>query len=231
MEKQKIIKKLFYKIVVCGMACVLAGLLTFYGINLFVQKKTEKKIVTAEELQENPEEFDAAIILGAQVKAGGQLSLMLKERVDKGIELYEAGIVDRLLMSGDHGQDDYDEVNAMKDYAIEQGVPSEVIFMDHAGFSTYESMYRASEIFEIDQAVVVTQEYHLYRALYDAETMGIDAKGVVCDKDVYAGDKYRKFREMIARVKDFAYGIVKPEPTYLGEVISIDGNGDVTNDN
>ena len=174
--------------------------------------------------------LDIKVANGAQVKEGGQLSLMLKERVDMGIALYKAGITDRLIMSGDHGREDYDEVNAMKDYAIAAGVPSEHIFMDHAGFSTYDTMYRAREIFQVEDAVVVTQEYHLYRAVYNAKAMDMDVKGIFCDRDVYAGDKYRKLREALARVKDFGYCMIKPEPKYLGEAIPVSGNGDLTND-
>ena len=209
---------------------VLAGLIVFGGINIYMIMSVKKTMVSVEVLESADTEYDAAIVLGAQVKAGGQLSKMLKERVDMGIQLYEAGIVDRLIMSGDHGTKQYDEVNAMKAYAIEAGVPSEAIFMDHAGFSTYDTMYRAKAIFQAEKAIVITQEYHLYRALYNAKAMGISANGVVCDTDVYAGDTYRKLREAAARIKDFGYCILKPEPRYLGEVIPVSGNGDVTND-
>lgn len=209
---------------------ILAGLLAFGGINLYMKYVADKEFATLEELEIEKQEYDAAIILGAQVKEGGKLSLMLKERVDMGIALYKAGITDRLIMSGDHGREDYDEVNAMKDYAIAAGVPSEHIFMDHAGFSTYDTMYRAREIFQVEDAVVVTQEYHLYRAVYNAKAMDMDVKGIFCDRDVYAGDKYRKLREALARVKDFGYCMIKPEPKCLGEAIPVSGNGDMTND-
>lgn len=209
---------------------VLAGLLAFGGINFYMKYVTENEFASQEELEIEKQMYDAAIILGAQVKEGGQLSLMLKERVDMGIALYKAGITNRLIMSGDHGSDEYDEVNAMKDYAIMAGVPSEHIFMDHAGFSTYDSMYRAKEIFQVENAIVVTQEYHLSRAVYNAMAMDMDVKGVFCDTEVYVGDTYRKLRESLARVKDFGYCIIKPEPKYLGDVIPISGNGDMTND-
>ena len=133
-------------------------------------------------------------------------------------------------MSGDHGQESYDEENAMKQYAIKNNVPSEDVFMDHAGFSTYESIYRAKEIFKADKIVIVTQEYHLYRALYIAEKLGIEAYGVASDLHKYGGQNARDVREVLARCKDFATSIVKPKPTYLGEEIPIDGNGNGTND-
>lgn len=224
------------------LALIFTGVFTCLGINGFVKAASGGRIVTIEALkesvdeeretgQEEPEtQTDAVLVLGAQVKPDGSLSRMLKERLDTGISIYKAGITDRMIMSGDHGRDDYDEVNAMKSYAIEQGVPSECIFMDHAGFSTYESMYRAKEIFEAERLVVVTQKYHMYRALYDAKALGIEAAGVTCDTRVYSGDKYRKLREMAARIKDVGYTIAKPRPTYLGDVIPVSGNGDVTND-
>lgn len=102
--------------------------------------------------------------------------------------------------------------------------------MDHAGFSTYESLCRAKEVFGAKRIVIVTQEYHLYRALYIAEGLGLEAYGVAADGQTYAGQSMRDFREILARVKDFGTTMLKPEPTYLGEVISISGNGDLTND-
>lgn len=208
----------------------LLGAATVFGINGYVKYSAEKHIVTTETLQKSKQKADAVIVLGAQVKKDGKLSLMLKERVDMGIQLYKDGITDRIIMSGDHGQDDYDEVNAMKTYAVEHGVPSECIFMDHAGFSTYDSMYRAKEIFQAEKVIVVTQEYHLYRGVYDANALGLDAEGVSCDTAVYTGDSYRRLREMLARIKDVGYTIFQPEPKYLGEVIPISGDGNITND-
>jgi vancomycin permeability regulator SanA len=133
-------------------------------------------------------------------------------------------------MSGDHGRTDYDEVAAMKQFAINAGIPSENIFMDHAGFSTYESLYRAKEIFQAKKILIVTQEYHLYRAIYIANQLGLEAYGVSADYRSYSGQTGRDIREFLARVKDFGTGIFKPEPTYLGDTIPIWGNGDLTND-
>ena len=140
------------------------------------------------------------------------------------------GAAPKLLMSGDHGRTNYDEVAAMKQFAINAGIPSENIFMDHAGFSTYESIYRAKEIFQAKKIIIVTQEYHLYRALYIADQLGVEAWGVSADYRSYTGQTSRDIREFLARVKDFATGIFKPEPTYLGEAIPISGNGNLTND-
>lgn len=224
--KPEKLMKIFLAFIVAFIAVVL-------GINGFVKITAGRRITTIERLTKEKgteKQIDAVLVLGAQVKPDGSLSKMLKERLDTGISIYKAGLTDRMIMSGDHGSDDYDEVNAMKSYAIGQGVPSECIFMDHAGFSTYESMYRAKEIFEAENLVVVTQKYHMYRALYDAKALGIEAKGVICDTKVYRGDRYRKLREAAARIKDVGYTIAKPKPTYLGDVIPVTGNGDVTND-
>ena len=133
-------------------------------------------------------------------------------------------------MSGDHGTKYYDEVNTMKAYAIEKGVPSEDIFMDHAGFSTYESMYRAKEVFEVSSAIAVTQKYHLYRAVYDGMKLGIEIHGVDTPHRIYGGEAYYGARELLARIKDFIICVFKPKPKFLGEKIPVFGNGDLTDD-
>ena len=150
-------------------------------------------------------DMDAYLVLGARVWDNGKPSGILEDRLITGIAAYEAGVSDRLLMSGDHGQEDYDEVNAMKTYAIDAGIPSEDIFMDHAGFSTYESLYRARDVFQVRSVVIVTQRYHLYRALYIAERMGLTAYGIAADIRSYPGMPRFEARELLARLKDFFY--------------------------
>lgn len=223
-------KRCLSRIVICCLILVAAGMAVVFGIDAYVKVKAGKDILEAKNLEQPMEEVDAILVLGAQVKSDGQPSLMLKERLDMGIQLYKDGVSDKIIMSGDHGREDYDEVNVMKSYAIEHGVPSECIFMDHAGFSTYDSMYRAKEIFQAENVIVVTQEYHLYRAVYDANALGLTAKGIACDTAVYRGDAYRRLREVLARVKDVGYTLIKPEPVLLGDVIPVSGNGDITND-
>ena len=162
--------------------------------------------------------------------ADGSLSPMLNDRLSRGVELYQNGAAPKLLMSGDHGTAEYDEVNAMKQFALDHGVRSEDVFMDHAGFSTYESIYRAQAIFGAKRVVIVTQRYHLYRALYLARRMGLEAYGVASDLRAYSGQPYYSAREILAQSKDFLKALFRPEPTYLGETIPISGNGDLTND-
>ena len=189
---------------------------------------TKKQIIKEEKYKELSD-IDCIIILGAGI-VEGKPSHMLEDRLLEGIKLYQNNISDKIIMSGDHGRKEYDEVNVMKNYAIQRGVPSENIFMDHAGFSTYESIYRARDIFKARKVVIVTQKYHLYRALYIANQLGIEAYGVGADPRQYIGKTYREMREILARNKDFIKCIFKPEPTYLGETIPVNGNGDITND-
>ncbi len=218
----KIIKKLIAALLCVGIVCGIAVL----GIDLYVRKSTEKYVLDPENSGSG---YDCILVLGCGVH-GETPSHMLEDRLLQGIELYEFGASEKMIMSGDHGREGYDEVNVMKDFATERGVPSENIFMDHAGFSTYESMYRARDIFKAQKILIVTQDYHLYRAIYDARALGLEAYGVASNPRSYAGQLYRDIREILARNKDFVYGIFKPEPTYLGEAIPVWGNGNATND-
>ncbi len=222
-NKSKLIK-IFLRLACVGVCVVLILL----GINCYVVFSVDERIIPEEQAAELSD-IDCILVLGAGVRENGP-SPMLQDRIDGGVSLYFAGASSKIIMSGDHGRVDYDEVNVMKDVAIESGVPSEDIFMDHAGFSTYESLYRAKEIFGVDKMIIVTQEYHLFRALYIAKQLGIEAYGVPSDPRRYRGAVYREVREVLARNKDFAMCIFKPEPTYLGEAIPVSGDGNVTND-
>lgn len=206
---------------------VMIGIIVL-AINLYVRISTKNKIINENEYS-NLSDVDCIIILGAGIW-GDKPSPMLEDRLLEGIKLYQNGVSDKIIMSGDHGRKEYDEVNIMKDYAIEKGIPSENIFMDHAGFSTYESIYRAKDIFQAKKVVIVTQKYHLYRALYIANKLGLEAYGVGADPRQYVGAFNREVREILARDKDFIKCIFKPEPTYLGDTIPVSENGDITND-
>ena len=196
-------------------------------VNLYVVTITKSKIKTIEEIDSN--DIDCIIILGAGVR-GNSPSPMLEDRLITGMNLYNQGMSSKIIVSGDHGKEYYDEVNVMKDYLLENDIPSENIFMDHAGFSTYDSIYRAKEIFKADKVIIVTQEYHLYRALYIAKELDLEAYGVTANRREYNYQLKREIREIAARVKDFIKTIFKPEPKYLGEIIPVSGNGNVTND-
>jgi len=209
-------------------AAFLIPAIAILSVNGFVKASTKDRIL-------NPADAgqlctDCILVLGAGVRPGGIPSPMLQDRLLQGIGLYQTGISDRLLMSGDHGQKSYDEVNTMKLYAVSRGIPSRDIFMDHAGFSTYESLYRAKAIFQADRIMIVTQRYHLYRALYIAKALGLEAWGVPSDPRIYSGQTYREIREIMGRFKDFLVVIFRPSPTYLGDPIPLSGDGDITND-
>ena len=207
----------------------LVGLGGVWVINRTVVKSAEDRILSPQEAAEL-EGVDCILVLGCLVKDNGAPSDMLSDRLRRGVELYDMGASGKLLMSGDHGREGYDEVSAMKRYALNAGVASADVFMDHAGFSTYESLYRARDVFCAKKIIIVTQEYHLYRALYIAEKLGLEAYGVHADYRGYTGQRSRDIREVLARVKDFGTSIFQPEPTYLGETIPVWGDGKVTND-
>ena len=233
MEKTKLnvkkFKKIFLIVAVVLLTLGVLGLIAVLGINSWVKHSTAQRILSEEEAAQL-KDVDCIVVLGCQVKSDGTPSHMLEDRLKRGVALYDAGAAPKLLMSGDHGTKGYDEVDAMKRYAFDAGIASEDIFMDHAGFSTYETVYRAKEIFGADKVVFVTQTYHLYRTLYIAEALGIEAYGVAAEYRDYSGQTMRDIREVLARVKDFGMSIFKPLPTYLGEAIPISGSGELTHD-
>lgn len=218
----KLIKKLTAAVLAIAAICAVL----VFGIDFYVKQKAKPYILKPEEAGEG---YDCVLVLGCGVW-GDTPSHMLEDRLLEGISLCQSGASKKLLMSGDHGRKGYDEVNVMKKFAVDRGIPSEDVFMDHAGFSTYESMYRAKEIFKAEKILIVTQDYHLYRAIYDARALGLEAYGVASNPRSYGGQLYRDIREILARNKDFIYSIIKPEPTYLGEAIPVQGNGNLTND-
>jgi len=168
------------------------------------------------------------LVLGCAVWANNEPSPMLKDRLDTAIELYRKGAAPKLLLSGDNSVKEYSEPDCMLAYALKQGVPAEDIFLDFAGFSTYDSVYRANAIFRADRMIVVTQKYHLFRALKICDSLGITAKGAASNQRQYKRRCFREVREVLARDKDLVKGLLKPEPTFLGEEIPIDGDGTVT---
>ena len=211
------------------LALCLVGTGAVFGINAYVVSSTSDQILSPEDAA-LLEDVDCILVLGCGVKDDGTPSDMLEDRLRRSVELFQAGAAPKLLMSGDHGQVTYNEVWTMKQYAMEGGIASGDVFMDHAGFSTYESIYRARDVFQCEKIIIISQEYHLYRALYIANALGIEAYGVHADYRNYSGQVSYDLREILARNKDFLTAIFKPEPTYLGDAIPIFGNGDLTND-
>ena len=201
--------KIWTKRILLFLICAgIAGCLAVVWLSAYVKSETAARILSTEEAAK--QDADCILVLGCGVRPDGTPSLMLTDRLETGIALYRAGAAEKLLMSGDHGTEDYDEVNTMKNIAKENGVPSADIFMDHAGFSTYDSVYRAKEIF--------------------CAKLGLDAYGVAAADVSYRGQGYREAREMLARAKDFCNAALKRKPRLLEDAIPVSGNGDSTND-
>lgn len=200
---------------------VLLGMVIIYHVVDAVGAKTVEDAISAQKAE-------CIIVPGAGI-IKGRPSLTLVRRLDKALELYNNGVSDKIIVSGDHGRENYDEVNIMRDYLAERGVPKENIFMDHAGFSTYETLYRARDVFMVKKAVIVTQKLHLMRALYIADALGIECEGVIADDSTGATTRVQQIREYPARVKAFldCY-ILKSKPKYLGDPIPVSGSGLVT---
>ena len=147
--------------------------------------------------------YDCILVLGAGVRADGTPSHMLEDRLRGAVALYKAGVSDIVLLSGDDSGEDYDEVSCMERYCLENGVPKEAIVRDDIGFSTSESVYNAVRTLGYKNIMVVTQEYHLYRAMYMIKRMGAEADGFGTDYREYFLQIKRDIREYFARCKDF----------------------------
>jgi len=197
-------------------------------VDQYVQRAGSKYILGPDEVPK----ADAILVLGAYVFPDGAVSFMLNDRLVEACELYVKGKSEKILVSGDHGRVDYDEVNAMKNFLKDKNIPEKDIFMDHAGFNTYESIYRARDVFQVKKVIIVTQAYHLMRAVFIARAMGLDAYGVASDQHDYGEVmKIYRLREVVARNKDFFNAkFLKPQPTFLGDVIPVTGDGRLTDD-
>jgi vancomycin permeability regulator SanA len=221
-QKQK--RRLLWTVIIVGIAALL-GIAAFFSIQAYVKNFAKPFIIN--DVQDAPE-AGAIMVLGAFVDSGGRPSLVLRDRLDYGYELYAQGRAAKIIVSGDHGQKEYNEVAAMRDYLIEKGVPREDIFMDHAGFNTYDSMYRAKEIFGVESLLIATQEFHISRSVYIARKLGIDAYGYPSpDRSIFRMRTF-KLRESLARVKAVWDVLVERQPRFLGDAIPISGDGSAT---
>lgn len=200
-------------------ATTLAGV---FLLQSFIHKKTVRYISSnIETLTKKP----AVIILGARVYQDGRMSTMLQDRVDTALDIYKAQKAQKILVSGDHGQSDYDEVNTIKDYLLKKDIPPHDIFLDHAGFDTYDSLYRAREIFGLQNAHIVSQQFHLPRALFIGQALGLNITGIPADRHIYFTQKRNELRELFANGKAFFNILLKSSPKFLGESIDITGDG------
>lgn len=168
-------------------------------------------------------DIDCIIVLGAGVRPDGSLSTVLEERVSVGAELYLSGVSEKILVSGDHSREDYNEVGAMKDYMLSRDIDKNAVFTDHAGFDTYDTMYRARDIFLAKRVIIVTQTFHISRAVFIARELGLEAYGVVSDENARYFNPKTEIREIFGRVKYVFDALFEPKPYFLGEAIPIWG--------
>ena len=196
-----------------------AGLIAVLFVNYHITSSTKKYIHYS--LKKFPKN-DVGIIFGAGIN-GNQPSKYLKDRLDAGILLYKAKRINKILLSGDNGREEYDELTVMKNYCYQHGVDTTKIYIDYAGFDTYSTMYRAKHIFKIKKATLISQEYHLNRALYIGRNLGIKSAGYSANKGEYSGYNYVKFREYLSRFKSFFDVFRNREPKFLGNSIDING--------
>ena len=205
-----------------------AIILSTFAINVGMILAARKYVYTG---VESVPARTAVLVLGSQIR-GKRLSPVLQDRVEAGISLMDIRKGKKLLLSGDHGQIYYDEVNAMRLYVLANApaIKEEDIFMDHAGFSTWDSMYRARDVFEVTDLIIVTQQFHISRAVCMARSLGLDAIGYGINQERFSGRSLRswQFREYFARIKAFLSITFKPKPRYLGEKIPILGDGRAT---
>lgn len=207
----RFLKRLLLIAVICG---VIGGLVIGV-LNAIVMMPGRQRILTPEEAVKL-ENVDCILVLGCFVQSDGTPSHMLHDRVMEGVSLYRNGAAPVLFMTGDSRYEGYDETGTMRDLAVANGVPIEAITVDPYGLSTYDSVIRAAAVFGYRRVLIVTQEYHLYRALYIAESCGLEAYGVASDPRAYAGQVFRELREVAARVKDFLFCLFAPTPE-MGE--------------
>ena len=188
--------KKYFKI---ALYLAIIGLIAIVSANYYVKSSTKKNIYYS--IKKFPKN-DVGIVFGAGIN-GNQPSKYLKDRLDAGIMLWKAKRINKILLSGDNGRDEYDELTVMKNYCYNHGVDTTKIFIDYAGFDTYSTMYRAKHIFKIKKATLISQEYHLNRAIYVGNKLGIKSAGYSANKGEYLGYNYVRFRECLSRCKSF----------------------------
>ncbi len=221
-------KKYLLRALVIAVCIGIIGFLVAAVCNIYIISYADDYMLSFQEATEIGD-IDCIIVLGAGVNEDGSMSYVLSERVRVGAELYLAGASEKLLLSGDHSRKDYNEVGTMKEYMVSQNIDSERVFTDHAGFDTYDTMYRARDIFKAKRVLIVTQQFHLSRAVYIARELGLEAFGVACDENQRYFNLFTEIREFCARPKYVWDALIKPEPRFLGEEIPIWGEASASN--
>lgn len=206
------VKRLAGAIIKLAAACVLLAAATVLAINAYTVISTRDDVHTIEQLEQAQTQADAIVVLGASVLPDATPSDILADRLEVAVDLYKAGVAPVIIVSGDNRDSHYNESDAMKDYCVDLGVPADAVYVDHAGYDTYASMYRAHNAYGAQRIVVVTQAYHLYRALATAQGLGVEAQGVAADKGAYDNQLSYSMREAAARTKDFFQTLLKVEP-------------------
>jgi SanA protein len=216
MKTKKIIKLLIY--------ASLLGIIVVLGINLLVKSQTDPVIFSKE--KDTPG-TKVAIIFGAGIN-NDKPGKYLKDRLDAGIELYNNHKIDKILLSGDNGNDAHDELTVMKLYCYEHGVDTNKIYLDYAGFDSYSTLYRSKYIFKVDTAILVSQKYHLNRCINIGNKLGVKSYGFAADQGTYQGYKYASFREYFAVVKSTIDILIGRKPHFLGKTVDINGPSNYT---
>lgn len=210
---------------VCALAVLIVGV-----ANVVTVATTRDRVVTVEGAARAlaGDAADAVVVLGASVYADGTPSDILADRLEVACDLCKSGAARAIIVSGDNRTSHYNESDAMKAYCVELGVPSEDVYVDHAGNTTYESMWRARHVFGADRIIVATQAYHLYRAMFAADCLGMQVWGVPCDKGAYDNQRAYSIREVLARTKDFYAALLRLPVDTAGEAVSLNDSGDLT---
>jgi Uncharacterized membrane protein len=212
------------KIIIIVILCILVITVT---INIIVVRIADPLIVESDEAQRlatTEGAYDCIMVLGASVSQQGP-SPILANRLNTGLELFDLGVSNIILLSGDNGTIYYNEVKGMKDYILERGadigLEASNIYLDYAGFSTHASVIRSKDIFEAKRIVIVTQRYHLYRAVFIAKMSGLDVIGVASE-DISHGQFERDAREVPARLKDFFLTLFGYTPSVMGDPVPLE---------
>jgi SanA protein len=219
---KKFLKKHFKKLLVLAVI----GLAILIAVNYYVRSETKPLIYHY--ANGTPEE-EVGIIFGAGIR-NDRPSKYLKDRLDAGIELYKLKKINKILLSGDNGSDEHDELTVMKHYCYEHGVDTTKIFLDYAGFDTYSTLYRAKHIFRLKSAILISQEYHLNRAIYIGNKLGVNSVGLSANKGEYRNYNYVRFRECFTILKSVFDVARNRQPHFLGGEININGVSNYTKD-
>lgn len=222
----EILKRFFTKakkVFVVAVPLLVLGVIVAFGSSVYVFTKGSSFIAESQDAS-----APVIIVPGAGLKVDGTPSDVLRDRLMVALAIYDAGRAGKILCSGDNGQVQYDEVNAMREWLLARGVDADDIFLDHAGFDTYDTMTRAAEVFGVTNAIIVTQDFHLPRALYTAYAKGIAVQGASASLEPYVAEQAYRLREVPARTKAFFEILLDVQPAYLGELIDITGDGRIT---